>query len=151
MTFSTIWNFIGLLKYSLWEMHYPLWTINYYCGTRCLVIILSLAEIHKTVPNVSFAFGWYMSIQNTLVGLYKLWKVTPRSTSVHPTTHTTYNSYRLINGSQLAKIKKVDKIYREEAVGLKKSNYTLKITIFVNMWNLEQFRENLIFSQSLVN
>ena len=39
------------------------------------------------------------------------------------------------------------KIYREEAVGLKSYNYTLKITIFVNMWNLGQFRENLIFCQ----
>ena len=38
-------------------------------------------------------------------------------------------------------------IYREEAVGLKSSNYTLKITIFVNMWNLGQFRENLIVCQ----
>ena len=31
-------------------------------------------------------------------------------------------------------------IYREEAVGLKSSNYTLKIMIFVNVWNLGQFR-----------
>ena len=32
-------------------------------------------------------------------------------------------------------------IYRDEAVGQKRSNYTLKITIYVNMWNLGQFRE----------
>ena len=38
-------------------------------------------------------------------------------------------------------------IYRDEAVGLKSYNYTLKITIFVNMWNLGQFLENLIFCQ----
>ena len=31
-------------------------------------------------------------------------------------------------------------IYREKMVGLKISNYTLKIMIFVNMWNLGQFR-----------
>ena len=37
------------------------------------------------------------------------------------------------------------KIYRIEAVGLKRSNCTLKITIFVNICNLGQFRENLIF------
>ena len=30
-------------------------------------------------------------------------------------------------------------IYRVEAVGLKNSNNTLKITIFVNMWNLGWF------------
>ena len=39
------------------------------------------------------------------------------------------------------------KIYRDEAVGLKSSKYTLKITIYVNMWNLGQFREILIFCQ----
>ena len=39
------------------------------------------------------------------------------------------------------------KIYRVEAVGLKSSSYTLKITIFVKMWNLGQFCENLIFCQ----
>ena len=43
------------------------------------------------------------------------------------------------------------KIYRVEAVGLKRSNYTFKITIFVSMWNLGQFREKLIFSQYLLN
>ena len=32
-------------------------------------------------------------------------------------------------------------IYRDEAVGLKSCKYTLKITIYVNMWNLEQFRK----------
>ena len=31
-------------------------------------------------------------------------------------------------------------IYREEAVGVKSSNYTLKITIFENMCNLGHFR-----------
>ena len=39
------------------------------------------------------------------------------------------------------------KIYRGEAVGLKSCKYTWKITIFVKMWNLGQYRENLIFCQ----
>ena len=39
------------------------------------------------------------------------------------------------------------KIYREEAVGLKSSNYALKITIFVNMWNLGQFCKKMIYCQ----
>ena len=43
------------------------------------------------------------------------------------------------------------KIYRGEAVGLKSRKYTWKITIYVNMWNLGQFRENLIFCQYLLN
>ena len=38
-------------------------------------------------------------------------------------------------------------IYRDEAVGLKSCKYTWKITIFVKMWNLGQYRENLIFCQ----
>ena len=38
-------------------------------------------------------------------------------------------------------------IYRDEAVGLKSCKYTWKITIYVNMWNLGQFHENLIFFQ----
>ena len=37
------------------------------------------------------------------------------------------------------------KIYRDEAVGLKSCKNTWKITIFVKMWNLGQYRENLIF------
>ena len=36
-------------------------------------------------------------------------------------------------------------IYRDEAVGLKSCKNTWKITIFVKIWNLGQYRENLIF------
>ena len=43
------------------------------------------------------------------------------------------------------------KICRDEAVGLKSCKYTWKITIFVKMWNLGQYRENLIFCQYLLN
>ena len=59
-----------------------------------------------------------------------------------------------INSSQLAKMKKRvfltcpgHETYRDEAHGLKSCKYILKITIFLNMWNLGQFRENLIFCQ----
>ena len=38
-------------------------------------------------------------------------------------------------------------IYRDEAVGLKIFKNTWKITIFVKMWNLGQYLENLIFCQ----
>ena len=57
----------------------------------------------------------------------------------------------IFNGWQLAKMKRVfltcpcHKIYRDEAVGLKSCKNTWKITIFVKMWNLGQYRENLIF------
>ena len=39
------------------------------------------------------------------------------------------------------------KIYRDEAVGLKSCKYSWKITEFVKMGNLGQYRENLIFCQ----
>ena len=42
-------------------------------------------------------------------------------------------------------------IYGDEAVSLKSCKYTWKITIFVKMWNLGQYRENLIFCQLLLN
>ena len=42
-------------------------------------------------------------------------------------------------------------IYRDEAVGLKSCKYIWKNRIYVNMWNLGQFRENLIFCQWLHN
>ena len=51
----------------------------------------------------------------------------------------------IFNGSQLAKIKKsihympLYKICRVGAVGPTISNNVLKITIFVNMWNLGHF------------
>ena len=38
-------------------------------------------------------------------------------------------------------------IYRDKAVVLKSCKYTWKITIFVKMWNLGQYRENLIFCE----
>ena len=59
----------------------------------------------------------------------------------------------IINGWQLAKMKRVfltcpcHEIYRDEAVGLKSCKNTWKITIFVKMWNLGQYRYNLIFCQ----
>ena len=38
-------------------------------------------------------------------------------------------------------------IYRDEAVDLKSCKNTWKITIFVKMWNLGQYRENFTFCQ----
>ena len=60
---------------------------------------------------------------------------------------------KAVNGSQLAKMKQsipvcpCHKIYRDEEVGLKSCRYTWKITTSVKMWNLGQYRENLIFCQ----
>ena len=57
----------------------------------------------------------------------------------------------LLTGGNWQKWKRVfltcpcHEIYRDEAVGLKSCKNTWKITIFVKMWNLGQYRENLIF------
>ena len=59
----------------------------------------------------------------------------------------------LLTGGNWQKWKRVfltcpcHEIYRDEAVGLNSCKNTWKITIFVKMWNLGQYRENLIFCQ----
>ena len=58
-----------------------------------------------------------------------------------------------LTGGNWQKLKRVfltcpcHEIYRDEAFGLKSCKNTWKITIFVKMWNLGQYRENLIFCQ----
>ena len=42
------------------------------------------------------------------------------------------------------------KIYRGEAVGLKSCKYTWKITIFVKMWNLGQYRKKIDIHLSVI-
>ena len=59
----------------------------------------------------------------------------------------------LLTGGNWQKWKRVfltcpcHEIYRDEAVVLKSCKYTWKITIFVKMWNLGQYRENLMFCE----
>ena len=59
----------------------------------------------------------------------------------------------LLTGGNWQKWKRVfltcpcHEIYRDEAVGLKSCKYTRKITKFVKMGNLGQYRENFIFCQ----
>ena len=65
----------------------------------------------------------------------------------------TFRESRLLTGGNWQKWKRVfltcpcHEIYRDEAVGLKSCKNTWKITIFVKMWNLGQYRANLIFCQ----
>ena len=65
----------------------------------------------------------------------------------------TFRDSWLLTGGNWQKWKRVfltcpcHKIYRDEAVGLKSCKYTWKITKFVKMGNLGQYRENLIFCQ----
>ena len=70
------------------------------------------------------------------------------------TEHTLYYEHLThLTGGNWQKWKRVfltcpcHEIYRNEAVGLKSCKNTWKITIFVKMWNLGQYLENLIFCQ----
>ena len=64
-----------------------------------------------------------------------------------------YITCKALTGGNWQKWKRVfltcpcHEIYRDEAVGLKSCKNTWKIMIFVKMWNLGQYRENLIFCQ----
>ena len=85
--------------------------------------------------------------------LHQLWTLSKQKLITH------YLLQYLVtkNGSQLGKWKRVfltcpcHKIYRDEAVCLKNCKYTWKIMIFVKMWNLGQYHENLIICQQLFN
>ena len=77
---------------------------------------------------------------------------TPSHTSQFITTYSNTHGAKL-TAHNWQKWKRVfltcpcHKIYRDEAVSLKNCKYTWKITTFVKMWNLGQYRENLIFCQ----
>ena len=70
-----------------------------------------------------------------------------------PFSKIIYEMFSQLTGGNWQKWKRVfltcpcHKIYRDEAVGLKSCKNTWKFTIFVKMWNLGQYRENLIFCQ----
>ena len=60
-----------------------------------------------------------------------------------PSSVTWSSTYQLTTGKNEKYILECPchKIYRMRAVGQKTSNYSLKITIFVSMWNFGQFLE----------
>ena len=76
---------------------------------------------------------------------------------LHHICNLTLEIQTVLTGGNWQKWKRVfltcpcHEIYRDEAVGLKSCKNTWKITIFVKMWNLGQYRENWIFCQLLLN
>ena len=85
-------------------------------------------------------------------------KQTNKQTKMHlesgfPICHKFETLIFLLTGGNYQEWKRVfltcpcHEIYRDEAVGLKSCKNTWKIAIFVKMWNLGQYRENLIFCQ----
>ena len=92
--------------------------------------------IAPKASGVSIELTWLL-----MKSRMKCYVTREQSASVSFTVHNKQNSKRRFLTCPC------HKIYREEAVSLTHSNFTLKITIFVNMGNLGQFRENLIFFQ----
>ena len=124
---------IALIKFFFWHSHASLFLgemITWKLST-CHANNLCMIDEHEYSPG------------NTVL-------VTKTKTSPTPDLHIIQG---LLTGGNWQKWKRVfltcpcHEIYRDEAVGLKSCKNTWKITIFVKMWNLGQYRENLIFCQ----
>ena len=79
-----------------------------------------------------------------------IWKKSWQVRDLHVVCHDNVKSVRSRNWQKWKRVFLTcpcHKIYRDGAVGLKSCKYTWKITIFVKMWTLGQYRENLIFCQ----
>ena len=133
-------------------------------GTPCLPLI----SLFLNLP-LSYSFGYIITLFVELQLLY-LWPHCMYGLYLHDSLNNFQTTLRLsviqqfgftqliillhhVTAHNWQKWKRVfltspcHKIYRDEAVGLKSCKYTWKITKFVKMWNLGQFREILIFCQ----
>ena len=99
--------------------------------------------------EVAFHFNIrYLTIQNTAATFINIIIESCDSTRYQPKLYNYITTcYGIWTAHNWQKCKRVfltcpcHEIYRYEAVDLKSCKYTLKITIYVNMWNLGQFRE----------
>ena len=119
------------------------------CASNSFFFLMQIYKKTKTKTLLSF-FSFFLSLRfdrfmhfqscNSLIS----WKQTNgQYTSINAmlTAHNWQNWKRVFLTCPC------HEIYKDEAVGLKSCKYTWKITIYVNMWNLGQFREILIFCQ----
>ena len=116
---------------------------------NCSVTISRVPIIFKTSVNLSpwLVTDCYEAYLGVLFDPCLTW-------CNHVNSISSRNSKRIcLTGGNWQKWKRVfltcpcHEIYRNEAVGLKSCKNTWKFTIFVKMWNLGQYRENLIFCQ----
>ena len=114
---------------------------------RAWITWWTMIHYHSGTASRPLLKGWYEKL--LVVCSPPLSSCSPLP-SLHPTSMALY---RPLTGGNWQKWKRVfltcpcHEIYRDEAVGLKNCKNTWKITIFVKMWNLGQYRENLIFCQ----
>ena len=113
----------------------------------------------RTLLFSSFSKLPFTTLSPTQIVLYRLGLKSFSPSTLRPVTtlsSSTFSSkqrWTLLTAHNWQKWKRVfltyprHEIYRDEAVGLKSRKYTWKIMIYVSMWNLGQFRENLISCQ----
>ena len=127
-------------------------------------ILFKFERVKNTIKMIELTKNWKRYDQNEKNGIYfkrvttlskdeSNFKIVDSTFQKKVTTIKNSKCLTLLNDSQLAKMKvfltcHFHEIYRDKAVGLKSCKYTWKNTIYVNMWNLGQFRENLIFCQT---
>ena len=125
---------------------HPFLLVNHHNFIHILFFIAYVCKILKIMHVIICHFQYFCTAHHT--------PVTHRQEETAG-THSKGDRPRIsiLTGGNWQKWKRVfltcpcHKIYRDEAVGLKSCKNTWKITIFVKMWNLGQYRGNLIFCQ----
>ena len=122
---------------------------NVYCYYNNVLLIPSPESPDDFATDVLVIIDWSMYIYDFCSD----WSISSMDTAVvslYPIEWLNFKVY--LTGGNWQKWKRVFLTChchenRNEAVGLKSCKNTWKITIFVKMWNLGQYRENLIFCQ----
>ena len=135
-----MWSYSKVLKFNLGGCIVKL-KCQFLTNTRMKMYDWLSIEKYSRVGNMHGHSKWGMLL--VVLFSYFLWNIW-----LLISEHWLLNA---LTGGNWQKWKRVfltcpcHNIYRDEAVGLKSCKNTWKITIFVKMWNLGQYRENLIF------
>ena len=122
------------VHYDLWAKCTQLWPLK----CRALNIIKEMYNkgswviAYLITLNKLDGYGSLHHTQNLYICMYNLALILTRG-GWHLTAHNWQNWKRVFLTCH--------EIDKDEAVGLKSCKYTWKITIYVNIWNLGQFRE----------
>ena len=131
--------------------------IHYHIITSSSLLMFALIDIDHICEdrhiNVSLNVRWVQEIANQgqihVIHGNENWHEHNEVVSLFSSLELDKNSQSTSTAHNWQKWKRVfltcpcHEIYRDEAVGLKSCKYTWKIMIYVNVWNLGQFREKL--------
>ena len=135
---NQLWPLKDLLLSYLWHV-YPIYDLTAYHHSTIMLWAFTIPSQHRLSP---YHHSTIMPQAFTIPSHYTFLPMALILTQI-----------LLLTGGNWQKWKRVfltcpcHEIYRDEAVGLKSCKNTWKITTFVKMWNLGQYRENLIFCQ----